>query len=160
MQRVATIRRRWRGLSIVEALLALVVLQVAVLSVSYAVGAGTNRGDDAETDMLRVEAAETLLERILALPVDDPQGPTQPGPEPGETPETFDNTDDYHGFTDELPARPSDPRVLRRVVAVTAERRELAGLGAAVDGMLVTVTVDGDDVRPWSLTRFVPGGAR
>ena len=90
-----------RGMTLVEALLASVILAVAVAAVSQAIVAGQMQSYSALHRRRAVDLAEALMEEVLRLPYNDPDGASAPGPEAGESGRSsFDNIDDYHGFSE------------------------------------------------------------
>jgi type II secretory pathway pseudopilin PulG len=92
-------RKRGPGFTLLEALLAAVVLAMAVTAITMPFTAGAqNEGFDARRT-LAVSLAQEMMEETLTKPFDDPNGIMTPGPEPGETSrDKFDNIDDYHGY--------------------------------------------------------------
>lgn len=147
-----------RGLAVVEGLLALAVLQVAVLAVTFAIVAGQRRLQSANAAMRGIDLAEQLMEAIIALPYADPDGPSGLGPDPGEADRAeFDNADDYHGYTDST-TDPLDPagRALTRTVTCSLVSENVPDLGVSFGGLSVTITVDDGHALNWSVTRFIP----
>ena len=131
-----------RGFTLVEGLLAAVILSLTVCCVLAPFVAGAQTDQDNAQAALASGLAQELLEDILAKPFADPQSPDAltPGPDAGETsdPRTFDNVDDYDGlyeppgsFADRPvsgPARagPLAPRRGRLRVRARAGRRPAA----------------------------------
>lgn len=94
-------RRASRGVSLVDAILASVLLATAVVAISTALVAGAQQTYEAVDGRRGTELAESLMEEILSLPYSDPGGASLPGPEAGEpTRASFDNVDDYHGYSE------------------------------------------------------------
>lgn len=88
------------GFTLVEALLASVVLAMAITAIVMPFSAGVqNEGTD-NRRTLAVNLAQEMMEEILTKPFYDPQGAVTLGPENGETRATFDNIDDYHGLNE------------------------------------------------------------
>ncbi len=89
------------GFTLVESLLAAVVLMTAILAITLPFAAGA-RAEQIDARMcLAVNLAQEMMEEILSKPFDDPQGASLPGPETGETRRgRFDNIDDYHGYSE------------------------------------------------------------
>lgn len=91
------------GFTLLEALLASVILAagVAAITVPFAAGARNEQVDTRRT--VAVGLAEEILEEILTLPFEDdlPGYARHPGPDPGEYERSmFDNIDDYHQYTE------------------------------------------------------------
>ncbi len=159
---------RNRGLTLVESMMALAVLSLAVLAVNFAVVAGQTHARIGDNSILATVLAQDLLEEILALPYDDPDGASALGPEVPETSRlSFDNADDFHGYT-ESPggitdftgnAYPDDAQVFTRSVAIAASNEYVTGLNTAIAGLTVTVTVWDAQGRSWAITRYIPEAA-
>ena len=156
---------RETGFTLVESMIATVVLAVIVLSVSVAVTSGQRQMYEAMHAQRAIGLAEELMESILALPYDDPDGDSSPGPEVDETSVSdFDNADDFHGYSEpagELTdtaglTYPSEYQLFSREVIAQYDSHVVAGLGAPMPGLTVTVTARDQAGRTWSLTRFIP----
>lgn len=111
-------RHPQRGLSLMELLLAVVVLSVGLAGVLAAFGPGTRASADPLLQRQALAVAESLLDEVSLMPfgfcdADDtavetatsPAGCAGPaesiGPEPGEgrfSPPSFDHVGDYHGL--------------------------------------------------------------
>lgn len=153
------------GLTLVEALLASVILAIAAAAVSHAVLAGQMQSYDALERVHAVQLAEGLMEEILRLPYDDPDGPSNPGPEAGETSRSlYDNLDDFHGFAEAAGALADATGALygsafqgfSRNVTVVAGSETVAGLGSAIAGVDITVTVQNAAGATWVVHQFYP----
>jgi len=155
-----------RGFTLMEALLATVVLAFVVAALSQAIVVGQMQTYDAMHSGRAVALAEAMMEEVLVLPYDDPGGDVTIGPDAGETTrQDFDDIDDYHGFAEAADAitdaegNPYDDlyQGFTRSVTVTADDVDVAAFGATQPGLTITVTVqEGDDGRQWTVTRFVP----
>mgnify|MGYP006287568951 CR=1 FL=1 len=94
-----------RGFSLLEAMMAVVLvgLFASAMLLPYTYGARAQQeGNDRTT---AVQLASDLMERVICLPFRDIDGDSQdPGPDPGENsvPASFDNIDDYHGYTEQV----------------------------------------------------------
>ena len=156
---------RQPGLTLVEALIASVILAVAVAAVSHAVLAGQMQSYDALERLHAVQLAEGLVEEILRLPYNDPDGASNPGPEAGETSRgLYDNIDDFHGFT-EAAGTLADAtgttygsafQGFSRSVTVAAGSETVTGFGAAITGVDITVTVQNAAGATWVVHQFYP----
>ncbi len=159
------------ALTLYEAMLAAMILAVVAVAASQAIVAGQMQTYDAMHRQRALTLADSLVDEILRLPYDDPNGASTPGPESGEsTRSAFDNIDDYHGFseagsltdaagtlTDATGAAYSDPyQFFTQSVTVAASTQNVSALGGDITGMLVTVTVSDDSGQQWSLESFVP----
>jgi len=155
---------RFRGLTLLEALTATIVLAGATLAICVAINVASAQSDYALHAQRGSELANELMERIAALPYYDPGGVQTPGPEAGETgPALYDNADDYHGYV-ELPKHisnragtlyPAEYQVFTRSVTAQYGNQTVAGLGTLV-GLNVTVTVKDGAGDTWTVTRFIP----
>jgi MSHA pilin protein MshD len=150
-------RLRRRGLTLVEALLAAIVLVVVAGSVSQALLAGQMQAYDAAHRERGLELAEALMEEILRLPYADADGDGETGRA------NFDDLDDYNGYTDSGAltdfagtAYPSAYHDFSRAVTVIAGSQDVSEFGAAIDGLNVTVTVTDAGGQTWTLQQFVP----
>lgn len=85
----------------IEALLASTILAMAVTAILMPFTAGAqNEQADARRTVAGMLAQE-MLEEIVSKPFYDPDGYSEPGPEPGEiSRDFFDNMDDYHGYSE------------------------------------------------------------
>ena len=154
-----------RGISLVESMVALAVVGVAVLAVVNTIVAGQKQAHEGVLGMRAARLAEELMEEVLALPYDDPEGDTAFGPDNGEAARAdFDNIDDFHGFTEsagalaDFSAASYDDAYqgFSRAVTVTASTQNVPGFAETIDGLLVTVTVTDDRGQNWTVVRFVP----
>ena len=94
-------QREGRGFTLVESLLAatLLAMTIAAITMPFTAAARNEQADARRT--IATSLARELMEEILSRPFDDPNGPSSPGPETGELArEDFDNTDDYHGYSE------------------------------------------------------------
>ena len=74
-------------------------LAISAITMPFAAGARSEQLD--ARLCLGTNLAQEMMEEILSKPFADPQGASNPGPEPGETPRRrFDNMDDYHGYAE------------------------------------------------------------
>src|ERR1041385_9226887 len=87
------------GFSLAEALMATALIAVCCAAMGEAIVAGQMQAYDAQQTLRATIMGQELMERILSLPYNDPNGSSNPGPEAGEaSPGGFDNIDDYHGY--------------------------------------------------------------
>ena len=90
-------RRRTRGFTMIEAMLAVTVLGFAAAGVLLPFVSGTAVRAEGVRRTLGAGLAGDLMEQIVRLPFLDPQGTDySPGPEGGD----FDNVDDFHNYTE------------------------------------------------------------
>jgi len=90
-----------QGFTLAEGLLASTVLAVAAGAMLLPFTVGARNNTVVVRQAVAVSLAEALLEEILVKPFYDPDGPSNPGPEPGESGrDRFDNIDDYHDYTE------------------------------------------------------------
>lgn len=91
-----------RGLTLLESMLASVVLAISVFAITLPFTMGVRNDEAQQRQTVGVGLAEELMEEILSKPFSDPQGDSQPGPEPGEYSRAlFDNVDDYDGLDEQ-----------------------------------------------------------
>jgi len=160
------------GFTLAEALLASVVLAVAVLGISQLTGASSQESEALRQDSRAVALARELMEEVASKPFTDPSitGSEEyhPGPDTGETSSrsTWDNVDDYDGFTDTVSsmktaagAQVVDPQKypsekFTRSVKVEYRTTPSGSSAASGDFALVTVTVTTARGRPLQLTQL------
>jgi type II secretory pathway pseudopilin PulG len=150
-----TLRKRRRGFTAFEALIAAVILAFLTSTVSTALMAGRAQSRMARDMVAASMLGQALMEEVMRLPVADPRGYKTVGPDPGEVRGTFDCVDDFDGYTDgptgvtDLAgnAYPSGYQGFVRTVGVTTVSYTPAGWNRTVSGMLLTVTVKGSDGR-------------
>lgn len=152
------------GFTLLEALIASVILAMSVLAVTQAITAGHAQLADGLRRQRAIELAEAMVEEITARPHDDPDGASALGPDAGESGRgDFDNRDDYHGLS-ETPGLLADAfasplpepyQGFNRAVSITDTTVSLGPLGSQ-PALVVTVTVSLPDGRSWPLTRILP----
>lgn len=153
-----------KAVSLVEAMIAMVVLSITTVALSTALNAGAQQAAAAADLRRATELAEAMMEEVLALPYNDPDGASALGPESGETRTTFDNVDDYHNLTEATgavatstgAAYPAEYNRFARAVQATATTIQPAGFSSGVAGLTVTVVVSEAGVTLVTLSRFVP----
>ncbi len=91
-------RRRERGLfSLVEVLLATLILALAATATAYWVETVNGLGRDADEQTIGLSIVKVVESIVAPLAFREP-GSTNFGPEPGETLDTFDDVDDFAGW--------------------------------------------------------------
>jgi prepilin-type N-terminal cleavage/methylation domain-containing protein len=149
--------------TLIECLMATVVLSVAVLAVVYAVAAGQKETYATLDDMRAQSLAEALMEEVIAHPY-APQGDgNSQGPESGETRATFVSADDFDGFTEAAgtlkdatgTAYPAPYQGFSRGVSAAFTTATVSGARSPVAGVLVSVTVSDRNGVRCQLQRFV-----
>jgi hypothetical protein len=93
---------RARGFTLIEGMMASVLLAAIAMAVLAAFTAAAQNGAEADESMMAAELARQLLDEIASKPVLDPNNVIQMlGPDAGESGRAqFDNVDDYHGYKD------------------------------------------------------------
>ena len=90
-----------KGFTLIESLLAAVVLAatIAAITVPFTAAARNEQYDGRQT--MAVSLATEMMEEILSKPFEDPDGASVVGPEGNEPNRAaFDNMDDYHGYAE------------------------------------------------------------
>jgi type II secretory pathway pseudopilin PulG len=161
-----TPRRRRGGLTLIETMLAMVVLSLAVFGLLSTLLAGEQQLQEADHAMAASRLARDLLEEILGKAYEDPQAPGNGlGPDSGERDRTlFDDCDDFNNYKEDPGSAsnaagvlyPPNQQVFSRRVKVSRDTVTIAGVGAAVPGVTVQVTVEDKFKRTWNYTRFIP----
>lgn len=156
--------RRQGGFTLIEVLIASAVLAFVVAALAHAVVAGQMQTADSLHAMRGAALAEAMMEEILSKPYADPEGATTLGPDAGESARSsFDNMDDYHGYTEAAGAVVDASGTgfgathskFSRNVSITAQSLQPSGFTAAIPGLRIVVTVTAGS-RTWQVTRFVP----
>ena len=154
-----------RAFTLVEVLLASIILSLAVGAITQSISTGHQQSSDALHSLRGVALAEALLEEVLGKPYADPNGTSAAGPESGETTrQMFDNMDDFHGYTEaqgqvmRLSGTVYGPEYasFERSITATYNTVTIADLGGTVSGLTVVVTVTDDKGRLWTVMRFIP----
>lgn len=155
------------GFTLIELVVAMLILAIAGLGVTYALSLGLRHQSDPMAQSKAVALAEAYMEEILARRYDEhsPVGgvpPCSPSTtacsaagafDDGETRANFDDVDDYDGLVEQPPLDANgSPRVgydsYQVSVSVrypTAAQIAAFGLDNATDAKLVTVTVTTPD---------------
>jgi MSHA pilin protein MshD len=156
-------RARQRGVTLVELVLAMLIVSIAVAAVLGVHGLTAGRSADPLLARQSLAVAESLLAEIMAQPFtasDLDGGPNAIGPEAGETrgsaTSPFDHVDDYHGYTmSGIVAADGTPIAgLSRYAATVTVQPQALGNIAAGEGLLVTVTVSAPGGTPVALSGF------
>lgn len=90
--------KRQRGFSLIELVLAIVIIGVAVGGVMLVFAVAFTHSADPQQQQQAVAIAEGYLDEVLARGYDDPDGSNS-----GETRATYDNVADYNGLLDSPP---------------------------------------------------------
>ncbi len=139
-----------RGVTLVELILALLIVSIAVASILGVLGLSAGRSSDPLLVRQSLAVAESLLGEILAQPYtanDLDGGANAIGPEAGETRGSattpFDHVDDYPGYAMNgiVNADGTPIAGLSGYSAAVAVQAQALGNIAAGEGLLVTVTV-------------------
>lgn len=150
------------GFTLVEAVLTMVILSIAALAMSQALGFAFVHSSDGLWQARTVALAEAYLEEAAARRYDEaaPAGGVPPcsaatvscstiGPDAGETRGTFDDVDDYHGLSETPPLDAqgnvrtafASYRVDMTVRYLTAAEVAALGVDDTTDAKHVSVTV-------------------
>lgn len=152
------------GFTLVEALIALAILETAVLAVVYTMTAGAKQTVAGDQVWRAGWLAEDLMEEIVCLDYADQVSPTSFGTEAGESARAdFDDIDDYNGFAESTGkltrlsggAYADEFQIFSRSVSVVNTTQTLTDIGVDVYGRTVTITVTKPSGETWQLQRFV-----
>lgn len=147
-------RRVDLGLTLAECLLAIVVLWVAVLGLSFATTAGHQHLNHGDRMLRAVRLAEHLMEEIQSRPYSG-SGIGRPSY----------HIDDYNGFNEaagELRDFAGDlyddaDQIFNRSVAITSASQTVGSLdGLTISGKTIVITLEDAAGAQWTLSRFVP----
>lgn len=144
--------RRQRGVTLVELVIAIVIVGIAAAALYSAMASIGGRSADPMLRQQSLAIAEAYLEEILSRDFLDPTSHTQcPAPPAGRG--AFDNVCDYAGL-DDAGARGADGAPLAGLggyrVRVAVAPQAFAGLSAAA-ALRVTVTVAAPDTQALTL---------
>ncbi len=153
------IRRSQSAFTLIECLVAVTILACSVMAMTTAVTSAQSQMQQLRHTQQAMMLANELMERVNALPYDDPNGIMTPGPDGG----VINNMDDYHGFTQQPgqlrnPAGtlyPSEFQAFGRVVSAQYGTATLGGLGT-ISCLNVTVTVWDSHAAQWKVTACIP----
>ena len=148
-------------MTLVEALLAMTVLSIVVLGLTYVTVAGHEHLREGEIGQRAMRLAENLMEEIVSRPYEGSGGSSR----------SVYHLNDYDGFEqtlgeDEITDFAGEPygneyQQFGRRVSVSAAQHTLPDLpDASFDGKTVTVTVEDTRGQLWSLRRFIPEPGR
>lgn len=159
-----TNRTPYRGFTLVEALIASVVLSVAVVAISTALMSGHMNNSYSLHAQRASRLAEETLEFICSMNYADPQTGALIGRSGTEvTRFMYDNIGDWQPYSDgpggltdmANVAYPTEYQVFKRGVSVVQDTVTVGGLGSSA-GLWVKVTVTDKSGRSWEVKRFVP----
>jgi len=159
------ISHRRRAFTALEALIAASILAFLTAAVSGALMAGRAQSKLARDTLSASFLAQSMMDEIMRLPFDDPLGYTTFGPDNTEVRTTFDNIDDYSGYTDgsgtnvtitDLAgnALPDTYQVFNRAVTMQAVSSSPTNWNRTINGLLITVTVTRDGQELIKLQRI------
>jgi MSHA pilin protein MshD len=152
------------GFTLMEALIASVILSVVVVALTQAVLAGQQQTYDALLQGRGMALAEAMMEEVLSKPYADPEGAVALGPDAGETSRALhDNMDDFHNLNETAgnlrdaanTLYPTLFQVFTRVVSARYTTVNVPALGGAQNCLEVTVTVSNRG-RTWTIVRVIP----
>ena len=164
-QNTRRLARRSHALTLVEVMIAIALLQIVVLGISYTLATGEKHVEEANYSQRATRLAIDLIEEIVSKSYDDPDGAAILGIEIDElTRQQYDDMDDYNGhgeragaLTDfSATAYSSEYQVFSRTATVTSTSMTVSGLSHTTDGKYIVVTVSDRSGRQWSISRFVP----
>jgi Tfp pilus assembly protein PilV len=146
----ASRRAARRGFTLVEGLMASVILAAAVIGIAGSLGASYKQNSVTEDSGVALDLARELMEEVSAKPFDPPSGTNAAGYPSVTDRKLYDTIDDYNGYHDSSDAIPmwngstidaGNGTVYTRSVTVTAGSRPTGYTGSTSDFALVTVTV-------------------
>lgn len=150
-------RRKHRGLSLAECLLALVILSLAVTAIAFAVSAGQMQSAEAMRQSRATMLAESLMDEIFSKSYGAPVTGTPPARTAYATAGQYNVFNETAGnlknAADAL--YPAEFQVFGRRATVSSGTQTLSGLGAGTAGLLITVTVSDGSGPVATLTRYM-----
>lgn len=155
--------RRHGGFTLMEVLMASVVLSMAVAAISQAVISGQAHSYESLHRMRSAALGQALMEEISSLAYPEIE-PGQPGhvARPGRR-SLYDSMDDFDGYGEKYDSltdqtgREYDPiyQKYSREVSVKTSTISVAPLGD-IPGLEITVTVTDERGKAWQIVRFMP----
>jgi MSHA pilin protein MshD len=154
---------RQRGVTLVELVLAILIVSIAVASVLGVLRLTAGRSADPLLSRQALAAAESLLAEIVAQPftaADLDGGANALGPETGESRGSstmpFDHVDDYHGYAMNgiVAADGTAIAGLSGYRAAVSVQPQALGNVPAGEGLLITVTITAPDRNEVALSAF------
>lgn len=155
---------RCGAFTLMEVLLASVILSMAVAALSHAIVSGQQHAYSSLARMRAAALAQAMLEEVSSKPYADNEGAVTLGPEAGESNRgLFDNMDDYHGLIQpagELVDQageeyPAEYQTFSRQVQAAYQTLSIPGIGE-VQGLQITVRVIDEHGQVMQMQRFVP----
>ncbi|HEY4328183.1 MAG TPA: type II secretion system protein [Phycisphaerae bacterium] len=160
--RPLTCRSSPRAFTAIEALIAATILAILTAAVSSALMAGRQQAKLARDTLSASFLGQSLMDEIMRLPFNDPNGVGVMGPDGAETRPTFNNVDDYCGYTDGPAtitdiagnAYPSTYTGFIRTVSMTAVSTTPSNWNKTLTGLLITISITKDGVELVKLQRI------
>jgi prepilin-type N-terminal cleavage/methylation domain-containing protein len=155
-----------RGFTLIEALIATVVLCIATVGIAQLLGISAQQSVAMRHQSISLELAKQLMEEIASKPVADSTGNISLGHETGENSRSqYDTIDDYNGYTDTTDSITmldgttvdlGDGLTYRRSVAVQYRMTPSGASTASASApfCVVTITVGPDNSETTQLTRL------
>jgi len=151
------------GFTLIETLIASVILSFSVLAITYAVAAGQMETADSLECLRAMSLGEALMEEVVSRPHVAIDSINPLGPESGEVRATFSSADDFNGFaeaknnikTADGTLYPSIYQGFTRSITVAAASVTPPGATSAVTGVTVTVTATSATGAVYTVQRFV-----
>ncbi len=131
-------------MTLVELIVAIVVISIAVAGVLAALNQATRHGADPMVWEQAVAVAQSYLEEITLAAYADPDGETGCGPETGETRATYDDVCDYNGLNDASGAVDRNGNAITGLEAYNVQVSVADGTLNGVTGRRIEVTVTHD----------------
>lgn len=133
-----------RGLTMLESLIATVILGVIVLAVAAALNASQKLAFEGQQRVLGVGAVDDMMIELMTLPYNQLSGWNGTRQEVGQM-----QTMDGHAYTTAFAS-------IGRSVSVVPEQITEPGLGVTVAGLMVTVSADDGKYTLAEVSMFVP----
>ncbi len=153
------------GFTLMEVMFAVMILAFSVAALTQAVVSGQSHTYEALHASRAVTLAEAMIDEVLSKPYIDPDGDVTAGPDAGEgSRDLFDNADDYDGFSEAAgavadqsgAAYPELYQKFSRAVTAAYTTTNVPGLGGDHDGLSISVIVQDESGRTWTVNRFIP----
>jgi Tfp pilus assembly protein PilV len=151
------------GFTLVEGLMASVILAAAVIGIAGSLGASYKQNAIAEDSGVGLDLARELMEEVAAKPFDPPTATNAAGYPTVTDRKLYDTIDDYNGYHDSSDSIPmwngstvdaGNGGVFTRSVSVQQNARPTGLTGNISDFAMVTVTVTAPSGQVYSLSQL------
>ena len=126
-----------QGATLVELIISIVIISTALIGILSVVNLSTQHSADPVVRQQAIAIAESYLEEILLLPVDDPDGINE-----GNSRSLFDNVADFNNLNDAVTTDQNNNAItgLENYTVTVTVNNNVAITGVNMEEVIVTVT--------------------